>query len=60
MSKKQYQAVLKWLLKHYIYLGILAFGIAFAMLPMHGMMKAGTIWEIMSHWDMGDPSWKPA
>ena len=40
MSKKQYQAVLKWLLKHYIYLGILAFGIAFAMLPMHGMMKA--------------------
>jgi len=60
MSKKQYQAVLKWLLKHYIYLGILAFGIAFAMLPMHGMMKAGTIREIMSHWDMGDPSWKGA
>ena len=50
MRNKQESAVLKWMLKHYVYLGILAFAVAFALVPMHGMMRAGTVRDMVNSW----------
>ena len=55
MRNNQRNAVLKWLLKHYIYLGILAFAVSFAILPMHGMMKLGTVRQSIKYWQGSEP-----
>ena len=55
MQNKQNSTVLKWMLKHFLYLSIVSFLISFALLPMHGMMKLNTIRNILSTWPESEP-----
>ncbi len=54
MKSGNRQSILRWMLKHYLYLGILAFVIAFAVVPMHGIMKMNTVREAVNSW-VGEP-----
>lgn len=55
MRNKQNGAMLRWFLKHFVYLGILALMISFAVLPLHGIMKANTIRNFLTNQDPAFP-----
>ena len=50
MKRESKQSILRWMLKHYIYLGILAFIVSFAVVPMHGIMKMNTVRDAVNSW----------